>query len=366
MTSVILANHSMGLVNFRKELIEQLAESNDKVTLSVPQDKKLECFEEKHNIEILDTNVDRRGLNPIRDMRLFYNYCKILKRVKPDIVITYTIKPNIYGGLACRIKRVPYYVNITGLGSAFQKDGFVKKIVVLMYKIALKKAKIVFFENSDNAETLINLGCCNQKQSCILNGAGVNLEKYSYSEMPTFETTKFCFVGRIMKEKGIDELLYAINKMKEKRINATFDFFGDFEENYKNKIQTMIENGYINYYGMVDDMQDRYSNYHCLVLPSYHEGMSNAVLEACSTGRAVIVSDIFGCKEAVNEEKNGILCKVKDADSLYNALTKFVSLSDEDKRKMGIESRKYMEEKFDKMQTINKTLQMIARGTSNE
>lgn len=211
MRIMILANFDVGLYQFRKELIEEFLKENE-VIISLPYGELVEPLKNM-GCKFIDTPVDRRGINPATDLKLISKYRNLLKQEKPDLVITYTIKPNIYGGLACRLARIPYAVNITGLGTAFENGGLLKKIVVAMYKVACKKAKVVFFENEENRQIFIREKIVKDAQTHRLNGAGVNLEKYQVSEYPEGEEIKFLFMGRVMAEKGINELFGAMKRL---------------------------------------------------------------------------------------------------------------------------------------------------------
>ena len=209
---LILANFDVGLYKFRKELIQELLNQGNEVYISLPDGELVRNLEEM-GCKFVNTAVDRRGINPKTDAKLMFFYRKLIKKLHPDMVITYTIKPNIYGGLMCRMLRVPYAVNITGLGTAFQSESMVKKLVTFLYKIALKKAKVVFFENIGNKQTFLDLHILKEKQICVLNGAGVNLADYPFSDYPSDEGTRFLFIGRVMKEKGC--LLYTSDAADE-------------------------------------------------------------------------------------------------------------------------------------------------------
>lgn len=353
----IVANGDACLFNIRRELIEKLAVDNE-IFIVCPTGEYRDFFE-GCGYNYLNIDIDRRGMNPVKDIKVYRQCRKLLKEFKPDLVLTYTIKANIYCGYACKKEKIPYCVNITGLGSAFYNGALIKKIVVTLYKLSIRNAKRVFFENNGNCQVFNDNKIVKKDKCVVLNGAGVNIDKYSYQPMIQYETTKFCFVGRIMKEKGIEELFAAIKKVKANGYNATFDFYGDFEENYISQIETMVQNNLISYYGLVKDLDNRYKNYHCLILPSYHEGMANVLLEAGSTGRALIASNVYGCKESIIDGVNGYLVNKADSNDLYEKIVRFVGLTSEEKARMGQASRKIMEEKFDRVKVIDKTIEEI-------
>ena len=205
---LVLANNDVGLYRFRKDLLAALLGAGHEVYISLPDGGFVSELVQL-GCRFIDTPIERRGMNPIHDSKLFHQYRAILKEVKPDLVLTYTIKPNIYGGLACRMAHIPYAVNITGLGSAIENGGWLKKFVLALYKPALKGARVVFFENAGNRDTLAATGVVPQGRDVVLSGAGVNLEDYPYQSYPQEGAVRFLFVGRVMREKGVDELFAA-------------------------------------------------------------------------------------------------------------------------------------------------------------
>ena len=354
----ILANHSGGLYDFRKDLISEL-KKHANVTVAVPHNDR---WEELHKLvdEVIELPVDRRGMNPIHDSKLFRQYRAMLKEVKPDLVLTYTIKPNIYGGLACRMAHIPYAVNITGLGSAIENGGWLKKFVLALYKPALKGARVVFFENAGNRDTLAATGVVPKGRDVVLNGAGINLEDYPYQSYPQEGAVRFLFVGRVMHEKGVDELFAAAKRMKQEYGDGVeFHIVGSFEEGYKPLMDELEQAGVVKYHGYQSDMKHFYAMASCVVLPSYHEGMSNVLLEAAASGRPLITSDIPGCREAVEDGNSGYLCPAKDANALYRAMQRFMELSVEQRSEMGCRGRERMEQQFSKTAVVAETIKHL-------
>lgn len=357
---LILANFDVGLYKFRKELIQELLNQGNEVYISLPDGELVRSLE-KMGCKFVNTAVDRRGINPKTDAKLMFFYKKLIRKLHPDLVITYTIKPNIYGGLMCRMLRVPYAVNITGLGTAFQSESAVKKLVTFLYKIALKKAKVVFFENIGNKQTFLDLHILKEKQICVLNGAGVNLAEYPFCEYPSENETRFLFIGRVMKEKGVDELFEAAERIKKQHSDVFFDVVGPMEDDYKSRIEELVKKGVVVYHGYQKDVKPFIENCHCFVLPSYHEGMANTLLEAGAMGRPLITSNIHGCLEAVEEGRNGYLAEAKNAESLLEQMEKFLALVYEERKGMGQASREVVQEKFDKKKVVGKTIREIER-----
>lgn len=357
MKVLIAANYDVGLYQFRKELLQELLKEHQ-VLISLPYGPLVEPLQEA-GCEFIDTPVDRRGLNPVKDLALYFRYRRMLKKYQPDLVVTYTIKPNIYGCLACRSKKIPYAANITGLGTAFQKKGLLRSFVTCLYRSSLKKAKVVFFENDANRRLFIDEKIVAADKTILLNGAGVNLEHYSLKPYPRTEQVRFLFVGRVMKEKGVDELFGAMERLRQEGANCTLDVLGGYEEDYAETIRRYEEKGWLHYHGYQVDVRPFIENAHCFVLPSYHEGMANTNLECAAMGRPLITSNIPGCKEAVIEGKSGLLCEPKNVDSLYEAMSRFLLLTMEQREEMGTAGRRHMEAMFDKRLVVAETVRHL-------
>ena len=361
---LILTNHSYMLYRFRLELIQELMKSHE-VVLSMPFVGHEEDFQAL-GLRCIETDIDRRGINPATDLRLFHTYQRLLKEEKPDLVITYSIKPNIYGGLACRIAGVPYCANVQGLGTAFQRKGLAQFVTVL-YKLALGKARTVFFENRENAEEFCRRGILSAEKETVLPGAGINLERYSYVPYPENKAVHFLYLGRIMKEKGMDELFAAMRRLREKfGAGMVLDIVGFFDdEGYKAQVDQLVAEGIAVYHGFQSDPLPYYAAADCVVLPSYHEGMSNVLLEAAATGRPVITSDIPGCREAVEDGKTGLLCKAQDCVSLYEQMARMAETSPAERQAMGQAAHEKMLREFDKRLVVEKTMSALFKQTNN-
>lgn len=354
----ILANQSGGLYDFRKDLIIALREKAEVYAIVPHNDRWDELLHLADRV--IELPIDRRGMNPLHDSKLFHQYRAILKEVKPDLVLTYTIKPNIYGGLACRMAHIPYAVNITGLGSAIENGGWLKKFVLALYKPALKGAKVIFFENAGNRDTLTATGVVPKGRDVVLNGAGVNLEDYPYQPYSQEGPVRFLFVGRVMHEKGVDELFAAAKRMKQEYgDDVEFHIVGSFEEGYKPLMDELEQAGVVKYHGYQSDMKRFYALASCVVLPSYHEGMSNVLLEAAASGRPLITSDIPGCREAVEDGVSGYLCPARDADALYEAMRRFVELPESWRGEMGRRGRERMRQRFSKTAVVAGTIKHL-------
>ncbi|WP_442594321.1 glycosyltransferase family 4 protein [Neobacillus sp. D3-1R] len=365
MKILVLANFGLGLYNFRKELLKELMNTNHEVFISLPHDEyvpKLEKLGCKH----VETMLSRRGTNPIQDFSLLLQYIKIINEIKPDIVLTYTIKPNVYGGMACRMTRTPYLTNVTGLGTSIENKGLIQKITLMLYRIALKNASCIFFQNETNRQFFITNSIV-KNNTKLIPGSGVNLENHSFEEYPLdLKTIKFLFIGRIMKAKGIDELLEAAIKVKEKNPHIHFDLIGGSEEDYDQKLAELERAGIIKYHGQQEDVHSFIKKSHATILPSYHEGTANVLLESASSGRPVLASRVPGCMETFDEDVSGIGFEVKSVDSLVEAISKFMNLSIEERKAMGIAGRRKMEKEFDRKIVIHSYLNEINKTVVRE
>ena len=358
MKFLILTNHSYMLWQFRLPLLQELQKQGE-VVISMPFVGHEADFQHA-GFRCIETPVDRRGLNPFKDLKLLLFYRKLLREERPDMVITYSIKPNIYGAWLCRMMGIPCCVNVQGLGTAFQRKT-IAAIATFLYRVAIKRAKAVFFENTGNAEEFVRRKILPEGKPVVLNGAGVNTDFFAYKPYPSeAEGIHFLYLGRIMREKGVGELFTAAQNLKEKHGDAVrFDLVGFFEDDLEQPAKELQSKGILQYHGFQTDPRPYYEACHCIVLPSYHEGMSNVLLEGAATGRALITTDIPGCREAVEEGVNGYLCAKMDAASLQDRMERFLQLSPEQRREMGIAGRRLIEEKFEKKAVVAETLRHI-------
>ena len=358
MKILILANNDIGLYKFRKELIEELIIRNYEVYISLPDGDFVEALKTL-GCKYIKTDIARHGTNPIQDLGLLNFYKKIIRQIQPDMVLTYTIKPNIYGGLACASSDTPYLTNITGLGTAVETKGFLQFITMTLYRKALRKANTVFFQNRENENFFLKHKLVLGKHK-LIPGSGVNLSYYVPLPYPKSDTIEFVFIARIMKEKGIDQYLQAAEEIKRKYPNTKFHICGFCEESYEQVLQAFQENGTIIYHGVVADMKEIYKQIHCTVHPTYYpEGLSNVLLESAASARPIITTDRSGCREVIEDGVNVFICKQKDSNDLIMKIKNFLQLTWEAKRQMGLAGRKKAEQEFDRNIVVNAYLQNI-------
>ena len=361
MKILILGNSCVGLYKFRKELLQRLVSENHDVYVSIPDGKFVPQIKEI-GCKFLDTPIERRGKNPAKDFGLIRMYSFYLKEIKPDIVLTYTIKPNVYGGIACQKEKVPYVANVTGLGSAVENGGVLQLITTTLYRKGLKKAQKVFFQNEDNLEFMLKKKVVKNNYA-LIPGSGVNLEQHELSEYPKKNTIDFVYVGRMMTEKGFGLYLDAAEAIKSKYPETQFHVCGDYEDDYKERVEKLINDGIIIYHGMVEKMVDIYKNIHCTIHPTYYpEGMSNVLLESLACGRPIITTDRPGCKEIVDDGVNGFVVRQRDVVDLIEKIEKFLNLSHEERKRFGINGREKVEKLFDRNIVIDKYIEEINKA----
>ncbi|MFA1642617.1 glycosyltransferase family 4 protein [Chryseomicrobium imtechense] len=360
---MLLGNHGFVIYNFRKELIKKLLDDGHDVYVSLPYDEKVEIMK-SWGCKFIETNVDRRGTNPIKDSKLVKHYIEILRRIKPDVVLTYTIKPNLYGGIACRILNISYISNITGLGSGFNGNPVLKNVLTQLYKTGLKKASCVFFQNADDMKELTNRGIVKGDYK-LIPGSGVNLDEFKFHPLPDGDIINFLFIGRIMKDKGIEEYLKAAEEIKKNNENVKFNVVGFIESthsHYKKWIDDLHNRGIITYHGYQKDVKPFILDSHCLVQPSHGgEGLSNVLLEAGAMGRILIASDIAGCRETVRN-KNGFIFNSKNFKSLGLAINQLLETEMNEKIQMGRNSREHIEINFNRNIVIENYIKEIEKN----
>lgn len=355
---LIISNHHAYTYNFRKEIIEELIKNDYEVYLTLPYGEMVDDLIAL-GCHYIESELSRHGTNVLEDFKLLLRYRSIMKEVRPDIVLTFTIKPNIYGGLACRSLNIPQIANITGLGTAVENPGLMQKITVQLYKHAFKNVHTVFFQNEENMQFFVDRKIALGKHK-LLPGSGVNTERFSLLEYPSDEVIRFVFISRIMKEKGIDYYLEAAKYIKAKYPNTEFHICGFSEEDYEDTLKEYEEKGIINYHGMVRDIRTILKDMHCTIHPTYYpEGMSNVLLESAASGRPVIATNRSGCREIIDDNVNGYLVEPKNERDLISAITKFLKLDYKSKKLMGLKGREKVTSDFDRKIVVNSYMEVI-------
>lgn len=351
---LFLSNHFITLFSFRKELIRRLCERGHQVYISSPEDERFSYFEEL-GCKIINTPMSRRGMNPVEDLKLIASYRRIMKDIRPDIIFSYTIKPNIYGTMASNALGYRQVCNVTGTGATFLKESALAKISRMLYKLSMKKAYKVFFQNSGDRDYFIEHKMVRDNYE-MLPGSGVNLEQHRLCPMPGGEELRFIYIGRIMAVKGVEQYLEAARIIREKYPNTKFYVAGFIEEEmYKLLIEGYHEKGIIEYLGFRKDIDKWIEHCHCTVLPSLGgEGVPNVLLESSATGRVCIASDINGSRDVVDDNVSGWLFSPGSTEELVDRMERFIALDEGERRQMGLRARSKVEREFDREIVIGK------------
>ena len=344
---LFLVNHDVVIYNFRLELVERLIDEGYEVHISSPYGERIDELKKLGAIHH-DIKMDRHGMNPISELKLLNEYKNLIGELRPNYVFGYTIKPNIYGAIAAEKYNIPFIANITGLGTAVENPGMTQKIMIMLYKIAFKDVKKVFFQNTENQDFFIKHKIALGKHG-LLPGSGVNLNRFSYKDYPHNDVIKFAFISRIMKEKGIDQYLEAAKSIKEMYSNVEFHICGFCESEYEGKLNDYNDKGIVIYHGMIRNVADFMAQMNCIIHPTFYpEGISNVLLEACATGRPIITTNRSGCREVVDDGVNGFMIPQKNTEILIKSIDKFLHLKQEEMAQMGLNARKKVEKEFDR------------------
>ena len=386
MKIIISVNTSWNIINFRSSLIRALIIDGHEVIAVSPNDEYSEKIKSL-GCQYIALPIDNKGLNPLKDILLFFRYLKIFILHRPDVYMGFTIKPNIYGSIAARLLEISVINNITGLGTVFIKLSFITQLVKLLYKLSLQRSYCVFFQNSEDRRLFVNEKIVNNNYSKKINnlqllpGSGIDLDYYdldnykrlsknnnNIKKLDTQNKNKkkingeyfnFLFIGRIIKDKGVMEFVKAARLVKLENLRVRFTILGFIDDKNSNafkrsEIEEWISEGLIDYLGEAEDVREAISKSDCVVLPSYREGTPRTLLEAASMKRPIIATDVVGCREVVVNEENGFLCKPFDAFDLYLKMIKMINLDPAEREKMGINGRKKMVQLFDEKIVIEK------------
>ena len=361
---VIAANTSWGLYNFRKNLILSLINEGFTV-IAISNFDKYTSKLKNLGCECLDIKVDSGGKNPFIDMKTIFQLIKLYREISPILVLHFTPKISIYSSFACSLNKIKYITNISGLGVVYSKRSILSNLVMFLYKISQRSASWVFFQNDEDRANFINSRIVTHAKSDRLPGSGVDIDFFNLDNKSVHENVKFILSARMLFEKGVREFVNAAAKLKKVYPNVEFFLMGpaNFDNPSSIKLSTInswVENGYITYLGMVDDVRPHLSNSDCVVLPTYYaEGVPKALLEAGAMGKIIITTDRPGCRDTVNDGVNGYLCKPRNIDDLINKLEKVIKMEKSKLISMGNKSRLKIEREFDENIIINKYLNRI-------
>jgi glycosyltransferase involved in cell wall biosynthesis len=360
MRIAIVLNTSWNIYNFRMNFVRTLLAEGHEVHTVAPEDNYTKYLREAgcthHKVK-----MDSRGANPIKDSALIIELLMIYKKIKPDIILHYTIKPNVYGTLAASILRIPVINNVCGLGTVFLKNNLVSAIAIFLYKISFRFANRVFFQNPEDLKLFIDKKLVSEKAVDLVPGSGIDLKKFQPVSFNRNHKFTFLLISRLITDKGVMEYIEAVKKLRSTGIDARFQILGAIDPEHKRGIKTeiideWIESKTIEYLGTTDDVRQFIYKADCIVLPSYREGTPRTLLEAASSCKPIIATDVPGCNHVVVDNFNGLLCKLKDANDLAEKMKTMAGLKEEKLREFGVNGRSKMEAEYDESVVINKYL----------
>ena len=363
MRIAVVLNTSWNIYNFRMGLVRTLLSQGHEVHTIAPKDEFTACLQQEgcihHNIK-----MDSRGANPIKDSALIVELYFIYRKVKPDIILHYTIKPNVYGTLAAAMLRIPVINNVCGLGTVFLKNNFISAIAIFLYRISFRFAHKVFFQNPEDLKLFVNKKMVNPKAVDLVPGSGIDLTRFQQTPFRRNPIFTFLLISRLITDKGILDFINAVKTLKHSGFKARFQILGSMDPQHKRgiKVETVrewIETDTIEYLGTTTDVRSFIHSADCVVLPSYREGTPRTLLEAASSGKPIVTTDVPGCNHVVIDQYNGLLCRMKDSADLAEKMKQLASCDDQKLAEFGRNGRLKMEAEYDESLVINKYLRAL-------
>ena len=350
-------------MNFRAGLVRGLQAAGHEPVVVSPADEACAEAMKALGVEHIHIDIDRSGVNPVADARLFLAYRRILDQLRPLAFLGFTIKPNIYGSLAARMTGVPAIANISGLGTAFLGRGALMRIVTAMYRSTLRSAEVVFFQNRDDLQLFLELGAVAPGQAGLLPGSGVDLELFRPSPLPPGGPV-FLLVARLLGDKGVREFAAAARLLRRECPEARFQLLGPIDDANRTavtraELDSWIAEGAVDYLGGADDVRPFIRKATAIVLPSYREGLPRSLLEGAAMGRPIVTTDVPGCREVVKDGVNGFLCAARSADDLAVVMRKLCRLTVAERSAMGLAGRAMVEQRFDEKLVVGAYLDRL-------
>ncbi|WP_421872664.1 glycosyltransferase family 4 protein [Marinoscillum sp.] len=363
MKVAIMINTSWNIYNFRRGLIKAILDRGDEVVAIAPSDDYSHRLLEL-GCTFRELEMSASGMNPVTDFGLILKMRSILKEERPDVLLTYTIKPNIYGSLASSGLKIPCVCNVSGLGTVFLWTGTVKKVAVALYKRAFKRNSWVFFQNDEDREEFLKLIPISRDKTSLLPGSGIDTNHFQPIKSSGNSSPIFTMIGRLIVEKGIYDFIEAARIVKKKKPEVKFRLIGELDESHsrsieKSELESWIAEDLIEYVPHLTDVRDAIATSDAVVLPSYREGTPRTLLEAGAMAKAMIATDVPGCRHVVIDGQNGFLCKLKSPKDLAAKMLLFLALSKEERAQMELTSRKLIVEKFDERIVVDHYLKLI-------
>jgi glycosyltransferase involved in cell wall biosynthesis len=365
---ILVSNTSWSMIKFRLGVIKALVAAGHEIIIIAPRDKHSNDFHALgcHYIEL---SMDNKGSNIINDLKMVYKLQKAYKKLSPDLIFHYTIKPNIYGTLAAKLAEKKSIAVITGLGYTFIHDNLTAKVAKFLYKKSLKYAQRVWFINTEDKNKFLLANLVPEEKMEILPSEGINTETFAPIPMKRVDNIfRFVLIARLLWDKGVGEYVKAAKELKKRYSNVEFQVVGFIDAQNpkaisKAQVDDWIEKGYINYLGATDDVKPFIAKADCVVLPSYREGVSMILMESAAMQKPLIASNVPGCRDLVQNSVSGYLCRMRDYQDLIAKMDKMLHLSDKERQKMGKKGRQFMVEEYNEKLVIEKYLHTVKEFT---
>lgn len=362
---VLSANSTWNIVNFRAGLIRALRSAGYAPVVIAPRDAAADSRMRELGVECITVPIDRSGVNPAADLRLLRAYRRLLERLRPAAYLGYTIKPNIYGAMAAARLGIPAIPNVSGLGTAFIRNGLLQQIVVRLYRIGFRRAPVVFFQNAEDRQLFVERRIVRPDQARVLPGSGVDLERFSPAPAPGGPPA-FLFIGRLLRDKGVAEFIAAARLLRRELPEARFQLLGPIDDANRtavdpDELQLWISEGVVEHLGTTDDVRPFIAAATAVVLPSYREGLPRSLLEAGAMERPLIATDVPGCREVVEDGINGLLCKVRDPQSLAAAMRRIAGMPAAELAAMGAAARQRVQDRFSEAVVVGIYLDVLRK-----
>jgi glycosyltransferase involved in cell wall biosynthesis len=361
---VIAANSTWNIVTFRQGLIRALRAAGYEPLVVASVDPAAEPRMADLDVRRITVKIERSGLNPFADYRLLRDYRRIIREHVPVAFLGFTIKPNIYGSIAARSAGVPAVANVSGLGTVFLKSGLLMKFVIRLYRYALRRADVIFFQNPDDRELFVSKKIVRRDQTRLLPGSGIDLDQYKPASLPD-GPPKFLLIARLLGDKGVREFVEAARAVREALPGAGFQLLGPLDHQNRTSISPAeldgwVSEGIVEYLGSTDDVRPFIGRSSVVVLPSYREGLPRSLLEGAALARPLIATDVPGCRELVEDGVSGLLCAARDPGSLAAAMLRFGQMTAAERRKLGLAARAMVEERFSEQLVVQAYLDALA------
>ncbi|OOY02798.1 glycosyltransferase family 4 protein [Thioclava sp. F28-4] len=365
---LMTVNAAWNIWNFRRPIVEALIADGHRITLLAPRDGSVPDLEAL-GCRFIPLEMSVKGLNPAEDFKLMRRFKRIFRDERPDVVLSYTIKNNIFGAMAAKAVGVPFIPNVTGLGTAFLSGGLLQRVAEMLYRRAFAELPVIFFQNEDDAALFLDRRLIKSDQAKLLPGSGIDLERFAAQKMPAKDSPPtFLMIARLLRDKGVLEFVEAARTTKARHPEARFQLLGAVGSENRTAIDAAtiegwVAEGMVEYLGTTSDVRPAIEAASCIVLPSYREGAPRTLIEAAAMARPLIATDVPGCRAVVDRGVSGYLCEVRNAASLADAMQDFLALGPEQRAQMGREGRAKMEREYDQRIVVNAYREAIGRLT---